>query len=393
MRVALFASAFHPHVGGVEEVVRQLAHALRHRGDDAIVITNRWPRDLAREDAHEGIPIFRLPLRAPEQSFKSHLSYHLTHRTVQREVAQILREREVDMIHVHCVSANALYGQLASRKLGLPIVVTSHSERTMDATRIFERSHFMNNVLRTSLATVDYVTACSRNTLDDLLHFMNGRICPRNKVIYNGVDLSEFSQGRRSPHPRPYIFALGRFVKPKGFDLLLRAYAKSTAAETHDLVLAGDGPEQETLEALIRDLSLSSRVHLPGRVDRAGALALMENSSFFVLSSRHEGFPMVCLEAMGSSKAIVATAVGGVPESVVHEVNGLLVPKEDWRALADAISRVASDAELRDLLGIAGRQRVEQLSWQSIAAEYAEVYQEARAHHESQNARPREMMA
>jgi glycogen(starch) synthase len=383
MKIALFSSAFHPAVGGVEEVVRQLAHALKRNGHGVIVITNRWPRDQAPVDEFQGIPVFRLPLRAPDGSFKSRLTYRLTHHAVERAVARILREHQIEIIHVHCVSANALYGMRASRELRLPLVVTSHSERTMDATRIFERSAFMQNVLRESLTTADFVTACSKNTLDDLQHFMNGGMCPRNRVIYNGIDLSEFSRGRTYTHPRPYILALGRFVRPKGFDVLLKAYAKSAVAQTHDLVLAGDGPEQEALEALIGELVITSRVHLPGRVNRETALALMENSSFFVLSSRHEGFPMVCLEAMGASKAIVATAVGGVPESVVNEVSGLLVPKEDINSLAEALTRVANDANLSERFGSAGRRRVEQLSWQSIVTQYMCVYQEVGVGHET----------
>lgn len=382
MNIALFASAFHPHVGGVEEVVRQLAHALGRRGHRVLVITNRWPRDLPREETFEGIPTFRLPLRTPNAGFRSRLSYLASHRAVTREVTRLLREHRADLAHVHCVSANALYARRACRRASdggdrLPLVVTSHSERTMDADRIFERSPFMNRVLRESLAEADFVTACSRDTLDDLTRFMRGAMCPRHRVILNGVDLSEFSSDRRGAafsHPRPYVFALGRFVRPKGFDLLLQAFARSRIAASHDLILAGDGPERDQLRALIEQLSLSDHVHLPGRADRGQALALMQNASFFVLSSRHEGFPMVCLEAMGAARAIVATAVGGVPESVQDGVTGRLVPKEDVDALATALAEVAADAALRKRLGAAGRRRVEALSWDAIAAEYLDVY-------------------
>ena len=376
MNIALFASAFHPHVGGVEEVVRQLAHALGRQGHRALVITNRWPRDLPREEVFEGVPVFRLPLRTPSAGFKSRLTYLLTHRAVTRDVTRLLREHQVDVAHVHCVSANALYAQRASRGLGgLPLVVTSHSERTMDANRVFDQSPFMNAVLRESLAEADFVTACSQDTLDDLTRFMRGAMCPRNRVILNGVDLAEFSGARRDfSHPRPYVLALGRFVRPKGFDILLQAFARSKIAVSHDLILTGDGPEGDRLKALVKELSLSDHVHLPGRADRGQALALMQNASFFVLSSRHEGFPMVCLEAMGAGRAVVATAVGGVPESVQDGVTGLLVPKEDPAALATALARMAGDPGLRDRCGAAGRRRVEGLSWDRLVAEYLEVY-------------------
>ena len=65
MNIALFASAFYPHVGGVEELVRQLAREYNARGDKAIVLTNRWPRDLPAHEEYEGIPVYRLAMRAP----------------------------------------------------------------------------------------------------------------------------------------------------------------------------------------------------------------------------------------------------------------------------------------------------------------------------------------
>ena len=72
--IAIFASAFYPSLGGVEELVRQLAHAYRKRGVKAIVFTNRWPRDLPRHEVYEGIDIYRLAMRIPEGSTKAHLT-------------------------------------------------------------------------------------------------------------------------------------------------------------------------------------------------------------------------------------------------------------------------------------------------------------------------------
>jgi glycosyltransferase involved in cell wall biosynthesis len=373
MRVALLASAFHPHVGGVEEVVRQLAHGLRRAGHEPIVLTNRWPRDLPVKEDFEGIPVYRPAFRAPEGGFKARLTYRLTNRAITRQVDEILRQRRIDVINVHCVSANALYGMRASRDLRLPLVVTSHSERIMDR-KVFEHSPFMTNVLRQALGGADYVIGCSRATLEDLITFTQGNCGAASRVLYNGIDLGEFSSGPSHAHPRPYVLALGRMVKPKGFDILLNAFARSGIAATHDLILAGDGPEKASLEAQVQALNLGRHVHLPGRADRARSLALMKGAEFFVMPSRDEGFPMVCLEAMGSAKAIVGTAVGGVPESVLDGETGLLVEKEDPGALASAIARLAQDAGLSRRLGVAGRKRVEQWSWESITRQYLDVY-------------------
>lgn len=86
MNIAILASAFYPHVGGVEQLCRQLAHAYIAQGHGCIVLTNRWPRDLPRREAYQGIDGFRLPFWVPEGS----LSHRLTHRRIMAELVAIL---------------------------------------------------------------------------------------------------------------------------------------------------------------------------------------------------------------------------------------------------------------------------------------------------------------
>ena len=160
MNIALFASAFHPHVGGVEEHVRQLAHAQRKMGMKPIVITNRWPRDLPQHEIYQDIPLYRLPMLIPEGSFKTRLKFKLAHAGIQREMLGILQKHDIDLLHVHCVSSNGYYALLARQWLGLPLVMTTHGERTMDATQIFQRSPFFNRTLRALIQESDAVTAC-----------------------------------------------------------------------------------------------------------------------------------------------------------------------------------------------------------------------------------------
>jgi glycosyltransferase involved in cell wall biosynthesis len=113
-------------------------------------------------------------------------------------------------------------------------------------------------------------------------------------------------------------------------------------------------------------------------VDRAGAAGLLKAAEFFVLPSRaDEGLPMVCLEAMTAGKAIVASRVGGVPEFVIDEENGLLVAREDVSQLAQAIGRLLGDKKLRSRLGAAGQVRVAKFTWDNIAAQYEQVYADA----------------
>lgn len=374
MNVALFASAFHPHVGGVEELVRQLALAHEAAGHRVIIVTNRWPRSLPPHEVVGGITVYRPALRIPEGGVKARVNYHLTHRSVRNEIFGLLRRNRVDVMHVQCVSTNGYYALLARRALGLPLVVTAQGERTMDAAGLYQRSQFMNRVLRALLTEADHVTACSSATLDDLTTHFGMSLAGRSEVIPNGINPDDFAGVEPHRGRRPYALGLGRLVPQKGFDVLLDAFARAGLDEV-DLVIAGEGPERTSLERAAAGFGLAGRVQFFGRADRAQVAALFKGCLFFALPSRQEPFGIVSLEAMEAGKAVIASATGGVPEVVSDGATGLLVPPGDPAALAAAMRRVASDAGLRDSLVAAGRARAADFTWRALAQRYLATYE------------------
>jgi glycogen(starch) synthase len=378
MNVAIFASAFYPSLGGVEELVRQLAHEYKRQGMHAIVLVNRWPRSLPEEEVIEGIPVYRLAMRMPEYNLRVKFNYAVGYPLVRSRMLAILRRHQIGMVHVQCVSANGHYGAIAARALGLPLVVTSQGERTMDAERVYEKSPFINRVMRGLLARADQVTACSRDTLEDLERYSGIQLGARGSVIYNGIRIDDFAGAEPFAHPRPYILGIGRHVRQKGFDLLIEAFAAS-GIKTHDLILAGDGAEHAHLRELARNLLGEGTVHFIGRADRRTAVSLFTGCSFFVLPSRQEPLGIVNLEAMAAGRAVIASRTGGVPEIVSDGETGLLTTPSDVHALATALQKLAGDPALRDRLGRAGRERVNQFTWESVAAAYRQVYDAALA--------------
>ena len=166
MNIAIFASAFHPSLGGVEELVRQLAHALERAGHRAIIVTERWPRDLPAHEDFEGLNVFRFALREPLAGgppvarLKSQLTTRLTRPGTLRQIADLLRAENIDIVHVQCVSAGALYARQVASRLHLPLVVTLQGELTMDATGLYQRSEGARQIMRDSLTDAHALTAC-----------------------------------------------------------------------------------------------------------------------------------------------------------------------------------------------------------------------------------------
>lgn len=378
MNVVHFASDFYPNLGGVQEFVRQLAREQRTRGGHPLIITNRWPQTLPGSEMYEGVPVHRVGFRVPERNWRQMTSAALFFIPALLRILRILKMQRTEVIHIQCVGYNAFYALHASRLLRLPLVATLHGELSVDDRHLFQTSAFAQKLLRVVLAEAAAITACSLHTLREAEAFYGKPFGSRGRVIYNGVRNEEFSSAPPYAHPRPYMLAIGRHVRQKGFDLMLRAFNQifRSGFTDHDLVIAGGGPERDALECLAGLLGIQDHVRFVGSVDRAAAARLFAGCSFFVLPSRLEPLGIVNLEAMAAGKAILATRVGGVPEIVTHERNGLLVEPENVEALADGMIRMISDRDLRSRLGLAGREQARCFDWVGVTEQYDLVYHE-----------------
>lgn len=379
MIAALFPSAFHPSLGGVEELTRQLALQLKSRGRAPLIIANRWPRNLPAHEIIDGLDVRRAAFRVPCGNWRPRVNYALTTNLIRRKVARWVDGSPADVVHIQCVSGGALYALHARRALRLPLVVTLQGELTMDADRIFERDAFSQNIMRQSLQEADVITACSAKTLADGEAFFGRPFGSRGRVIFNGARVEDYAGAQPYSHARPYLLAIGRLVKQKGFDVLIRAMQKIEGA---DLLIAGDGTERRSLEDLVGELRLNDRVRFVGRADRATAASLYAGAALVVVPSRaDEGLPVVIAEALAAGKAIVATRVGGVPEAITHGQSGLLVEREDCAALTGAINTLLESPEQRAAFAANARQRSAAFAWPAITDQYEQAYADAFAVH------------
>jgi glycosyltransferase involved in cell wall biosynthesis len=168
----------------------------------------------------------------------------------------------------------------------------------------------------------------------------------RIAVVYNAAPTIDPTAKAAESAARPYLMTIARLVPWKGVGDAIRALGllkarPRTAALRY--VVAGDGPEQEKLEALARDLGLAESVIFLGAVPRATAHAYLSDASAFVLPTRYEGLSHTILEAFDAGVPVVTTPVGGNPELVEDAQTGLMVMPGDVEAIAGAVERVMSD--------------------------------------------------
>jgi glycosyltransferase involved in cell wall biosynthesis len=173
----------------------------------------------------------------------------------------------------------------------------------------------------------------------------------------------------------PRLLCVGRLIPIKGHVVLLRAFAEARKRlPALQLDIAGRGPLEPALKALVRELGIADAVRFLGHV--SPIQQAIERSAVVVVPSMGEGFGMVALEAMERARPVIAAAIGGLGELVRDGETGLLVPAGEAEPLTDAIVRVAGDLELARRMGEAGRARAVSRFLQRYCTERTELLYE-----------------
>ncbi|MBI4342291.1 MAG: glycosyltransferase [Candidatus Omnitrophica bacterium] len=293
------------------------------------------------------------------------------------QLYRVIRRLRPAVVHTGLFTAD-LYGRLAARLAGVRVVVsTVHSVDFDKPSR-----HVMADRLLRGLTDRFIATAGAVRTV---LNEREGVPPERTTVIYNGVNLREFTPASSNGHLRaelglpaedPVIGIVGRLVPVKDHETFLYAAALVRQAMPRSrFLIVGDGARRAPLEHLIDQLDLRGHVRFLG--SRSEVAPVYDLLDLLVVSSRYEGCCRVILEAMAMSKPVVATAVGGNPELVSSGRTGLLVPPEDPRHLADAILELLDHPDRARAMGRSARHRVEQrFSLERMVEETDRVYQE-----------------
>lgn len=364
MHIAVFCPSFGA-VGGIEQISTQLISEFQ-RADHAVTVLAR--RAPSSSDAAGGAPVLRfdlhqLPRRA--RHIARHLRFAAGLKPAVIEMQQTIRERRIDVVLTLAISTYAPY--MTALAQATPVVVSLQGGEA-DA-QFTSRPRF----LRKALVAASHVIACATTLATqarDLAPVAHARV----SVIPNGVDPSRFADTPPFTHARPYILAVGRLVRQKGFDILLEAFASVRVPTPIDLLIAGDGPERTALEALRARLALQDRVHLLGVQSQDRLAALYRGASIVSCPSRWEGLPLVCLEGMASGRPVVATSVDGIPDAVRHDDTGILVPPERADVLGAVLTKLLLDPLARQRLGAnAHRAARDFFAWPAIANRYLAI--------------------
>ena len=201
------------------------------------------------------------------------------------------------------------------------------------------------------------------------------------QVIYNGIDISRLSVPEGNVRQRlgiaddaMLVASAGSLIKRKGHDILIRSiHALARRDVPVHLVLMGEGPERASLEDLVNSLGIPHRVHFLGHIKNT--TEVYSAADLFALASREEAFGLVLAEAGHFGLPVVSTLVGGIPEVVLNETTGILVPPDDVQSFSEALWRLITDPKMRERLGNSAAARVEaNFTLPKMARQFENVY-------------------
>jgi glycosyltransferase involved in cell wall biosynthesis len=237
------------------------------------------------------------------------------------------------------------------------------------------KDRVMRSLIARFYPQADQVFPSSEGVKEGLTRFGVDR--DQMQVVYNPVSLSEIDQAASAAVPDantgaiPTIITVGRLVYQKDHDTLLRAFALARSRLDASLVLVGQGPLQDELTTLARELGISDRVIFAGW--QQNPFAWMANADLFVLSSRFEGFGNVVIEAMACGLPVVSTDCPSGPSEILANGDaGILVPVGDVHAMADAMCAVLQDGKLRKQLADKSQRRAPEFDISVIGPRHLE---------------------
>ncbi|MEQ8693248.1 MAG: glycosyltransferase family 4 protein [Pseudomonadales bacterium] len=327
-------------VGGAERVASTLVNAWAKEENDVGLMT------LAGEDAG----YYRIDSRVQRIELNllwpSSNPVHGLLSNIRR--IRLLRSRITNFnpeVIVSFIDATNILVLIAAARLKIPTIVSE---------RVDPRVHRISN-LRSLMRRIVYPHASALVVQTRAVTAWAQGWMPESKtwVIPNPVpEVPSLDDGKRER----IILAAGRLVRQKGFDLLLRSFAKSEArSKGWRLVILGEGPERDSLQLLADELNLNQSLEMQGISSEPWTW--MRRAEIFTLPSRYEGFPNVLLEAMAMGCACIATdCPSGPAELIDHDINGLLIGSDDVAALTGALDQMIACPIKRERLGLSAQQ-------------------------------------
>jgi starch synthase len=371
MKVLMLTPSFPPIIGGTERLVQNLTLKLNQIGIHTDVMTfnmnEKWNPVWREEVKEDSFKVFRVPAFNIFNKWRYNPLEISTGAHVIPKLSFAKRLKEYDILHFH--DDVDLSFSIFSRFVKKPKIFQCH---TLTATYPYYKSNYFP---RKILNKVGNSYICVSGFAKELLLDLG---VPESKIfiLRNGVDVEKFKQRKAARIENSVLFA-GRIIMEKGLHVLLDSL-DYVDIPVH-LRIAGPKQDCKYAEMLGSNGKQERGIHKVewlGPVNQDKIAELYQEASVYVNPALKDDFGIVNLEAAACETPIIASKAGGIVEFVKHDVNGILVPPNDPKELAKALTKLLKNKELREKYGKNGRKMVEEhFSWESIARDAVKIYE------------------
>ena len=364
IRVGLFIDTY--NIGGAETVVLNLGkQLLKESGYEPVVM--HFNSDVIKEKCQQ--------FNIPEVSIPAIKYYKKIHTVPVFSIIlkKFIQQCKIDVLHSHLFGP-IIAGSLAAKLANIPHIGTLHDIYTIEEkpARIWLLK--LASLLNTKIITVS-------QQMEGFYKSRGNFKAEKIKTIYNGVAISAFKnlpkkdirQTLNIDKEEIVIVCVARLVQLKRHDVLIKAFSKINSNQKNKLLIVGNGPERQQLEALVKTLSLTDNILFLG--ERNDIPEILNESDIYTLTSDTEGLSCSILEAMAAGLPIVATNVGGNSELVIEGKNGFLIEMGSIEKTAIKLQDLIEANEIRLSFGAESSKIVSNLfNWEETFDKYSNLY-------------------
>ncbi|HOF34136.1 MAG TPA: glycosyltransferase family 4 protein [Spirochaetota bacterium] len=344
---------------------------------DVDVLTSSY-KDIPSFEVMKGINIHRVGvLGRNSRDAASFLSMYTYLITGFFKGIKLARKNKYTAINTHFAVPSGPLGYIISRIFRIPNVLSIHGGDIYDPSKKTSphRSLIFKAVVKFVLNHADRVVAQSSNTQENALKYYSPNKSvdiiplayhPQKKPV-SSFKLPELKKGEFS------LITIGRLVKRKSVETIIEAFAKEKELKLKLYVL-GDGPEKEFLMNLSEKLGVRDKIYFAGFVTEKRKYEYLNLSDAYIMTSLHEGFGIVFMEAMDCSLPIICTNHGGQTDFLFHEKNALMINVGDVSACAESIKRMVKDKKLYQKLAKNNKADVRKFYAENVAKQYEDIF-------------------
>ena len=377
MRILIINYEFPPlgGGGGVASYDLAIEWAKKHHVD---VLTSNF-KDLPKFENIQGVNVYRCPvlfrMSRDAASFISMISYLFTG---FKKGVQLIKKNNYDVINTHFALPSGPLGWVLGKFYRIPNILSIHGGDIYDPSKITSphRIFLFRAVVKLVLNGAQKIVAQSMNTKNNAEKYYKPikeiDIIP---LAFHPPVFDKISRAKLGFKTADFILiTIGRLVKRKAVDVQLEALSMLKKEKNLKLVIVGDGPEMNSLADKIKKLDLSDKVTLAGRLSENEKFRYLSIANLYVMTSLHEGFGIVFMEAMNFGLPIVATNDGGQTDFLTDKENALLINVGDAAECAKSIKKFMKDEKLYNKCSKNNREKVKIFYADNIAAQYEEIF-------------------